>query len=55
MDAFSEVLGRSEQAAHIRQFAARAAKDELPVLLLGETGTGKSFLARLIHGEGFQV
>lgn len=44
-----EILGTSEHAQHIREFVGLAAKDHVPVLLLGETGTGKSFLARLIH------
>ena len=34
----------------LRRFVDRAASVGAPVLLLGETGTGKSLLARAIHG-----
>lgn len=33
----------------VREFAEMAASNDLPVLLLGETGTGKGVLARFIH------
>lgn len=35
----------------IRTFARRAARVNVPVLILGETGTGKSLLGKVIHQE----
>ncbi|MFA6549549.1 MAG: sigma 54-interacting transcriptional regulator, partial [Candidatus Margulisiibacteriota bacterium] len=36
----------------LSEFIRRAAKADLPVLLTGETGTGKSILSREIHRQG---
>jgi DNA-binding NtrC family response regulator len=35
----------------VREFARKAARVNVPVLILGETGTGKSLLGRVIHAE----
>jgi DNA-binding NtrC family response regulator len=44
-----ESIWASEQAAEILSIGRRIAPTSLPVLLTGETGTGKEMLARAIH------
>ena len=48
----SEVVGRSAALAAVLQQAALVAPLDVHVLLTGETGTGKSQLARIIHDNG---
>ena len=43
------LIGSSANIKEVRSMAARAAKSDLPVLILGETGTGKEVVARIIH------
>lgn len=45
----SELRGRSRAVETLREEIEFAASTNQPVLLLGETGTGKSLCARLIH------
>ncbi|MHC4959176.1 MAG: sigma-54-dependent transcriptional regulator [Planctomycetota bacterium] len=42
-------LGDSLQARRVREFIEMAARCDYPVLLLGETGTGKGLVAKCIH------
>ncbi len=46
---FASFIGTSPAAAEVKRQARRAAQSSSPVLLLGETGTGKELLAHAIH------
>ncbi len=46
---FASFIGTSPAAIEIKRQARRAAQSNSPVLLLGETGTGKELLAHAIH------
>ena len=46
---FSNFVGSSPAAMEVKRQARRAARIDAPVLLLGETGTGKELLAQAIH------
>src|SRR5208283_3973055 len=43
------LVGQSPQMGSIRRLIEKASRNRLPVLLLGETGTGKEVVARAIH------
>jgi two-component system, NtrC family, response regulator HydG len=49
-DTFAAIMGTSAAAQSIREFAQLAAGVSAPVLITGETGTGKGVLAAAIHG-----
>ena len=46
---FEKLVYVSEQMATMCDLARQAARTELPILIQGETGTGKELLARAIH------
>ncbi|AIN93562.1 sigma 54-interacting transcriptional regulator [Treponema putidum] len=45
----NEVIGVSNSVNELRNFIYKASQSKLPVLLLGETGSGKGLAADLIH------
>ena len=48
-------MGSSQAMEKVRAFARKAAQVNVPVLILGETGTGKSLLGKVIHYESPRV
>lgn len=46
------LVGRSPRIRQVHQLIQKAARSRFPVLILGETGTGKEIVARLIHVAG---
>ena len=48
-EAFSDIIGESKAILDVKRLVAKAAKTNSTVLLLGESGTGKSMLAEAIH------
>ena len=46
---FPEVIGGSPALARVLQTVKKVAASPLPVLVLGETGTGKELIARALH------
>ncbi len=50
--AFRTLLGRSEAMQKVLEVAERVAESAAPVLITGETGTGKGLVARALHAQG---
>ncbi|MFO0726063.1 MAG: sigma-54 dependent transcriptional regulator [Myxococcota bacterium] len=48
---FSSIIGRSKPILAMIDVIERVADSPLPVLITGETGTGKGLVARALHGE----
>ena len=52
---FDDLIGHSEGLAKAILYGRKAAASDVPVLITGETSTGKELLARAIHGESRRV
>lgn len=46
-----EIIGESKEIISVKRLAIKAAKSNSTLLILGESGTGKSMLARAIHNN----
>lgn len=49
MSPLSTLVGNSPQMKQVQRLVSRMSKSRFPVLILGETGTGKEVVARAIH------
>lgn len=47
--AFADIIGNDPDFRAILRLAERAARSELPILITGETGTGKELVAHAVH------
>ncbi len=48
---FESLIGHGEGLRHVVSLGRKAAQSDIPVLVSGETGTGKEIFALAIHGE----
>lgn len=48
---FSEFVGESRETINVKGLALKASKTNSTVIILGESGTGKSLLAEAIHNN----
>ena len=51
----SNLIGQSAAMRDVRELVERVADADAPVLVLGETGTGKGIVARAIHAHGHRA
>ena len=50
-DVGETIVGEGDGLAHVMQRVGLVSRSEVPVLILGETGTGKELVARAIHNR----
>lgn len=51
VEEFETIVGRSKSMIEIYKMIGRVADSEAPVLILGETGSGKELIARALHDK----
>jgi len=52
IDIEEEMIGTTEEMLNVYKMIGRVANLDLPVLVIGETGTGKGIIARAVHRYG---
>lgn len=55
IDLEEEMIGTTEEMLNVYKMIGRVADLDLPVLVIGETGTGKGIISRAIHRYGNRV
>jgi len=48
---FADLIAASPAMTQVMRLGERAAKSQIPILLLGESGSGKEVIARAVHGS----
>ena len=51
---FGRFIGRSPAVKQLGQYVRKASTTDYPVLIVGETGTGKNILSRVLHHSGLR-
>ncbi|SHJ57992.1 sigma-54 interaction domain-containing protein [Paramaledivibacter caminithermalis] len=51
---FDDIIGNSKEILKIKSIAAKAAMTSSPILVCGDTGTGKELLVQAIHNAGLR-
>ncbi len=49
---YGELIGQSPEMRKTKEFISKASELDCPVLIMGETGTGKGLAARCVHENG---
>jgi DNA-binding NtrC family response regulator len=53
-EGFDELVGQSDAMQEVYRSIRQAAATDIPVLIVGETGTGKDLVARVIHQQSLR-
>lgn len=51
---FLDIIGENEQMLELKKIALKSAKTDAPVLIYGETGTGKELFVHSIHNSSYR-
>jgi len=48
---FEDIITEDPEFSRVKTIAMKAARTEIPILIYGETGTGKEMIAQAVHGQ----